>query len=118
VETVQLSELLKTLSAYRLELQPQRYGNPDGAHPQLMNLRAAETGGAHGMKRLPALRGTLVRQQNCRPRDHCRADQPMAQAVGNVRRRVAAMPSPSSHRARVGTGILRRAESSITIELA
>ena len=31
---------------------------------------------------------------------------------------VAAMPKPSSHRASAGTGILRRAESSITIELA
>jgi hypothetical protein len=32
--------------------------------------------------------------------------------------RVAAIPRPSSHRANVGTGFLRRAESSITIELA
>jgi hypothetical protein len=31
---------------------------------------------------------------------------------------VAATPSPSSHRASSGTGILRRAEPSITIELA
>ena len=31
---------------------------------------------------------------------------------------VAAMPSPRSHRASAGTGVLRRAESSITIELA
>jgi hypothetical protein len=30
----------------------------------------------------------------------------------------ATMPKPSSHRASAGTGILRRAESSITIELA
>ena len=32
--------------------------------------------------------------------------------------RVAAMPRPRSHRANAGTGVLRRAESSITIELA
>jgi hypothetical protein len=32
--------------------------------------------------------------------------------------RVAAMPTPSSHHARAGTGTLRRAESSSTIELA
>jgi hypothetical protein len=31
---------------------------------------------------------------------------------------VAAMPNPRSHRASTGTGFLRRAESSITIELA
>ena len=31
---------------------------------------------------------------------------------------VAATPRPSSHRASAGTGVLRRAESSITIELA
>jgi hypothetical protein len=31
---------------------------------------------------------------------------------------VAAMPSPSSHRAKAGTGACRRAESSITTELA
>jgi hypothetical protein len=28
------------------------------------------------------------------------------------------MPRPNSHRANAGTGVLRRAESSITIELA
>ena len=32
--------------------------------------------------------------------------------------RVAAIPKPRSHRASAGTGVLRRAESSITIELA
>ncbi len=32
--------------------------------------------------------------------------------------KVAAMPRPSSHRASAGTGASRRAESSITIELA
>jgi hypothetical protein len=31
---------------------------------------------------------------------------------------VAAMPRPSSHRASAGTGTLRRAESSITMDLA
>jgi hypothetical protein len=31
---------------------------------------------------------------------------------------VAATPKPSSHRASAGTGLFRRAESSITIELA
>jgi hypothetical protein len=42
----------------------------------------------------------------------------VAKAVRHVSRDVAAMLTPSSHRARAGTGTFRRAESSITIELA
>jgi hypothetical protein len=45
-------------------------------------------------------------------------DEAVAQAVSNVGREGRAMPKPRSHRASAGTGLLRRAESSITIELA
>jgi hypothetical protein len=38
--------------------------------------------------------------------------------VGNVGRERRRDAQPSSHRASAGTGVLRRAESSITIELA
>ena len=48
-ETIQLSELLKKLSAYPPELQGEKYRNPDGVYLKLMNLRAVETDGAHGM---------------------------------------------------------------------
>jgi 5-methylcytosine-specific restriction enzyme A len=48
---IQLSELLKKLSAYPPELQDEKYRNPDGVYLKLMNLRAVETGGAHGMSR-------------------------------------------------------------------
>jgi hypothetical protein len=40
------------------------------------------------------------------------------QAVATFAASVAAMPRPGSHRASPGTGDFRRAESSITIELA
>jgi hypothetical protein len=42
----------------------------------------------------------------------------MAKAVRNVGRERRRDPRPSSHRASGGTGTFRRAESSITIELA
>ena len=51
-------------------------------------------------------------------RRHDGTDRAMAKAVGDVAASVATMLKPSSHRASVGMGTLRRAESSITIELA
>ncbi len=62
----------------------------------------------------------LVRadQRNCGPRRHPCADQAMSQAVhdiGRERRRDAQAEQPPRER---GTGVLLRAESSITIELA
>jgi hypothetical protein len=46
---VQLSGLLQELSAYPKELQGGKYRNPEGVYLKLMNLRAIQTGGAHGM---------------------------------------------------------------------
>lgn len=48
-EIAELSRLLKRLSAYPPEAQGEKYRNPQGAYLKLMNLRAIETGGAHGM---------------------------------------------------------------------
>jgi hypothetical protein len=53
-------------------------------------------------------------QRDRRPRGHCRADRPCATLAASV----ATMPRPRSHRASAGTGTLRRAKSSITIEPA
>ena len=47
----ELSALLRTLSAYPLEVQGDRYRNTHGVYLKLMNLRAVQTGGAHGMNR-------------------------------------------------------------------
>jgi hypothetical protein len=57
-------------------------------------------------------------QRHRRPGGHHRATMPCPRPVGAFAARVAAMPTPSNHLASLGTGILRRAESSITIELA
>ena len=48
-EIVQLSELLKRLSAYPPERQNDKYRNPNGAHLKLTNLRAVQTADEHGM---------------------------------------------------------------------
>jgi hypothetical protein len=45
----QLSRLLKALGAYPPEAQGEKYRNPQGVYLKLMNLRAVQTGGAHGM---------------------------------------------------------------------
>lgn len=47
----ELSTLLKTLSAYPPEVQPEKYRNTHGVYLKLMNLRAVQTGGTHGMNR-------------------------------------------------------------------
>jgi len=48
-ETGQLSAVLRQLSAYPPEVQGETYRNPDGVYLKLMNLRAIQTGGQHGM---------------------------------------------------------------------
>lgn len=50
-EIVQLSDLLKKLSAYPAERQDEKYRNPNGIHLKLTNLRAVQTEAAHGMNR-------------------------------------------------------------------
>jgi hypothetical protein len=52
VEIAGLSTLLKTLSAYPPEVQGEKYRNTHGVYLKLMNLRAVQTGGAHGMTRI------------------------------------------------------------------
>jgi hypothetical protein len=51
-EIARLSTLLKTLSAYPPEVQSEKYRNANGIYLKLMNLRAVQTGGAHGMNRI------------------------------------------------------------------
>ena len=48
-EIIQLSDLLKKLSAYPPELQGEKYRNPNGVYLKMMNLRAIQAEGAHGM---------------------------------------------------------------------
>jgi hypothetical protein len=48
-EITQLSRPLKPLGAYPPEIQGEKYRNPQGAYLKLMNLRAIQTDGAHGM---------------------------------------------------------------------
>jgi hypothetical protein len=48
-EIVGLSDLLQKLGAYPAELQGGKYRNPDGVYLKLMNLRAIQTEGVHGM---------------------------------------------------------------------
>jgi hypothetical protein len=50
-EIIQLSEMLKKLSAYPPDRQEDKYRNPDGVYLKLMNLRSVETDGVHGMPR-------------------------------------------------------------------
>jgi len=52
MEIAGLSTLLKTLSAYPPEVQSEKYRNTHGVYLKLMNLRAVQTGGAHGMTRI------------------------------------------------------------------
>jgi len=48
----QLCALLKMLSAYPPEVQSEKYRNTAGVYLKLMNLRAVQTGGIHGMNRI------------------------------------------------------------------
>lgn len=51
-EVARLSTLLKMLSAYPPEVQRENYRNTHSVYLKLMNLRAVQTGGAHGMNRI------------------------------------------------------------------
>jgi hypothetical protein len=95
-ETVQLSALLKTLSAYPPELQPDKYRNPDGVYLKLMNLRAVETGGVHGMNAYSQLDAAVWRDYI----DNLNALHAEAEAI----------------RTRLQDGTLRPAESSPVVE--
>ena len=60
-QIIQLSNLLRKLSAYPPELQGEKYRNPDGVYLKLMNLRAIQTVGAARHERVqPARRGGLA----------------------------------------------------------
>jgi hypothetical protein len=48
-EIAQLSKLLKTLGAYPPEIQGEKCRNPQGVYLKLMNLRAIQTEGVHGI---------------------------------------------------------------------
>jgi len=50
-EIIELSEMLRKLSAYPPDRQDDKYRNPGGVYLKLMNLRSVETDGAHGMSR-------------------------------------------------------------------
>lgn len=50
-QIAELSALLKELGAYPPELRDERYRNTDGVYLKLRNLRAVQSGGAHGMNR-------------------------------------------------------------------
>jgi hypothetical protein len=51
-QIARLSTLLKTLGAYPPEVQGEKYRNTHGVYLKLMNLRAVQTGGTHGMNRI------------------------------------------------------------------
>jgi hypothetical protein len=61
-QIVQLSELLKELSAYPPERQGEKYRNPDGIYLKLMNLRAIQTEGMHGMNAYSQLDAAVWRE--------------------------------------------------------
>jgi hypothetical protein len=48
-ELIRLSDLLWKLSAYPPQLQGEKYRNPDGVYLKMMNLRAIQAKGEHGM---------------------------------------------------------------------
>jgi hypothetical protein len=58
----QLSRLLQELGAYPKEVQGEKYRNPDGVYLKLMNLRAIQTEGAHGMNAYSQLDAAVWRE--------------------------------------------------------
>jgi hypothetical protein len=50
-QIIDLSSLLRKLSAYPPERQNAKYRNPNGVYKKLMNLRAIQAGGEHGLTR-------------------------------------------------------------------
>jgi hypothetical protein len=61
-EIVQLSEVLKRLSAYPRELQGEKYRNPNGIYLKLMNFRAIQAEGEHGMNAYSQLDAAVWRE--------------------------------------------------------
>jgi hypothetical protein len=61
-KVVVLSDLLKRLSAHPPERQGEKYRNPQGVYLKLMNLRAIQTDGAHGMKAYSQLDAAVWRE--------------------------------------------------------
>jgi hypothetical protein len=61
-EIIELSDLLKRLSAYPPERQGEKYRNPPGVYLKLMNLRAIQTDGVHGMNAYSQLDAAVWRE--------------------------------------------------------
>lgn len=61
-EITELSDLLRELSAYPPERQGEKYRNPDGVYLKLMNLRAIQSEGAHGMNAYSRLDAAVWRE--------------------------------------------------------
>jgi hypothetical protein len=59
---IQLSSLLQKLSAYPPELQGEKYRNPNGVYLELMNLRAIQAEGEHGMNVCSGLDAAVWRE--------------------------------------------------------
>ena len=74
-EIVQLSDLLKKLSAYPPELQGDKYRNPNGVYLKMMNLRAIQAEGHHGMNAYSQLDAAVWRDYvDDLPRLHAEAE--------------------------------------------
>ena len=74
-EIVQLSGLLKKLSAYPPELQGEKYRNPNGVYLKMMNLRAIQAEGEHGMNAYSQLDAAVWREYvDDLPRLHAEAE--------------------------------------------
>ena len=93
------------------------------SRPLLQRIRAEPGPGCSARRNLGTAddhHEQLVRadQRNRGPRGHPAPATPWPRPCTTLAASVVAMPRPSSHRASAGTGVLRPAESSITIELA
>ena len=74
-EIVQLSDLLRKLGAYPRELQGETYRNPNGVYLKMMNLRAIQAEGEHGMNAYSQLDAAVWREYvDDLPRLHAEAD--------------------------------------------
>jgi hypothetical protein len=60
-EIIQLSQLLRALSAYPSEMWPEKYRNEEGVALKLQNLRSVETSGQHGMPAASRMDATVWR---------------------------------------------------------
>lgn len=74
-QIVQLSGLLKSLGAYPPELQGEKYRNPNGVYLKMMNLRAIQAEGEHGMNAYSQLDAAVWREYvDDLPRLHAEAE--------------------------------------------